>query len=126
MSRNLSTVGGVCGNGCEHGRGCAWQRDMHGQGQHVWQGGMDGRGMHSREHAWLGAWQDKRQLQRAVRIPLECILVTSVFISMIQKITWSVTKSACTLIIRNVRNPSLLLSQKCSVNVCVKINKNQS
>ena len=55
---------------------------------HAWQGDMHGRGVCGRltcmagGHVWQGvcmsgghAWQEKWQLQRAVRILLECILV---------------------------------------------------
>ena len=73
-------------------------------GGHAWQGGMlgrgyvCGRGMHSGGeayvaggvrggvHAWWGcawqggrAWQERRPLQRTVRILLECILVKGAF-----------------------------------------------
>ena len=56
-----------------HGRGVCVAGSMHGVG-HTWQEGMHGGG-----HAWQGGghvWQEQRQLQRAVRILLECILVT--------------------------------------------------
>ena len=70
VSRILST-GGCVGQGmC--GRVCVARGDVHGRvwlwlgacmaGRHTWQGG--GR-----------AWQEKRQLQWAVRILLECILL---------------------------------------------------
>ena len=63
--------------------GCAWQGDMCGGGacggvsRHAWWGVMHGRGC-----AWPGAcmvdvgrtWQERRPLQWAVRILLECIL----------------------------------------------------
>ena len=76
------TGGGACmvGEGAYvaegmHGRGACMAGGMHGRG-HAWQGG----GMHGRgARAWRGeggsAWQEKRQLQRAVHILLECILV---------------------------------------------------
>ena len=74
-----------------HGRGCAWQGAcmvgaMCGRGECM-AGGMCGRGvcvaggcvqggMCGRGRAWQGACvTGKRQLQRAVRILLECILV---------------------------------------------------
>ena len=46
-------------------------------------GGMHGGGACMGEHSWVGggAWQEKRQLQWAVRILLECILVVSHFVS---------------------------------------------
>ena len=58
-------------------------------GGHAWQGDMCGGsgacmvwGMHGRGHVWRGVcmlgghpWQEKWQLQRAVHILLECILV---------------------------------------------------
>ena len=54
------------GGGGMHGRGNAWWGVA---------GGVCGGG-----HAWQGGhvWQEKRQLQRAVRILLECILVLNV------------------------------------------------
>ena len=42
---------------------------MCGEGGHAWPGGMCGRGER--------AWQERRPLQRTVRILLECILVTT-------------------------------------------------
>ena len=85
----------VCQEFCPQGacvaRGCAWQGGMCGWGGHMWQRGhawqgcVCGGGMHGRGHAWCGAcmaeghaWQEKRQLQWAVRILLECILVAIV------------------------------------------------
>ena len=51
---------------------CVWGGGMHGRGEcgrgHVWQGGVHGRGH---------VWQERRPLQRTVRILLECILVLS-------------------------------------------------
>ena len=53
--------------GGDHGKG-----GMHGNGGVHGEGGMCGEG-----HAWWWhAWQQSRPLQRAVRILLECILVT--------------------------------------------------
>ena len=56
----------------------AWQGGMHGRGACM-AGGMCDRGaMCGREgRAWRGghAWQERRPLQRAVLILLECILV---------------------------------------------------
>ena len=57
--------GGMCDRRVVHGRGHAWQGVMHGMG-HTCQGDMHGRGPR---------WQEKRPLQQAVRILLECILV---------------------------------------------------
>ena len=57
--------GHVCWGGM-HDRGCVWQGGMHGGGP-VWQGACVAGGGH--------AWQERRPLQRAVRILLECILV---------------------------------------------------
>ena len=88
-------AGSVCGSRHAWQEGHAWQASMHGRG-HVWwvrrcpwqevcmtggvcmagwcawqgvcmAGGVHGRGVH--------AWKERRQLQRAVRILLECILV---------------------------------------------------
>ena len=56
-------VGGMCGGG----RG------------HVWQGGVHGRGQGMCMVGGGHAWQEKRQLQQAVCILLECILVAIVF-----------------------------------------------
>ena len=52
---------------------CAWERGMCGGGACM-AGGVQGRGC-----AWLGGrvWQERRPLQRAVRILLGCILVKS-------------------------------------------------
>ena len=58
---------------------------VHGRG-HAWQGACMQGGMHGRGHAWWGGgtggmrggghvWQEKRQLQWAVCILLECILI---------------------------------------------------
>ena len=52
-------------------------------GGHAWQGVMHGEwDVHDRGHAWQGVmldrgcmWQERRSLQRAARILLECILV---------------------------------------------------
>ena len=83
---------GVCMAGGVHGRGCALQGacvmgvcmvgGMCGRGVHG-KGGVHGRG-HGGRHTWHGAcvgagcaWQERRPLQRAVRILLECILVIS-------------------------------------------------
>ena len=76
-------VGGI------HDRGCAWQGgmcgrgacvvgDMHGRG-HAWQRAcMVGRGcVWQEDHAWQKKWQ----LQRVVRILLECILVIEIFLT---------------------------------------------
>ena len=73
-------AGGICGRGVYgggmHGRWghvcvCGGE-GMHGRGEcgrgHVWQGGVHGRGH---------VWQERRPLQRTVRILLECILVLS-------------------------------------------------
>ena len=76
--RGAYVVGGVHGRGhvwqgvCVVGGACmaeehSWQRG------HVWQGGVHGSG-----HAWQEgghACQERRSLQRTVRILLECILV---------------------------------------------------
>ena len=56
--------GGVC-----MAWGHAWWGGMHDRG-HVWQGGMHGGGH---------AWQEKWQLQWAVHILLECILLINLF-----------------------------------------------
>ena len=85
--RGACMVGGVCGGG--H----VWQGGMHGGmcGGHAWQeacmaGGMCGRGacvvvggMHGRPH--MPHWQILRDTvnERAVRILLECILVSNLF-----------------------------------------------
>ena len=63
-----------------HGRGRAWREEGC-----AWQGGMCGRkrGMRGKGHAWFGGMhgkgacvaREKRPLQWAVRILLECILV---------------------------------------------------
>ena len=68
--------GGICSAGM-HGRGCAWQGGVHGGG------GMCGREVCVAGRACLAggpgregcAWQERRPLQRIVRILLECILV---------------------------------------------------
>ena len=94
-------VGGMCGRGGMHGRGHAWWgacmagryawQEVCMAGGHAWQGGMHGRGacvaggmcgggcmgggMHGRGVCMAGKWQ----LQWAIRILLECILVCFVF-----------------------------------------------
>ena len=61
--------GGICG------RGCAWRGSMCGRGTcvagggRVWQGACMAGGMCGR------VWQERRPLQRTVRILLECIIV---------------------------------------------------
>ena len=79
---------GMCGGGhVLWGGGHVWQGDMYG-GVACIAGGMHGRGpcmvggMHSGGHAWQGgcawwghAWQERRPLQWAVHILLECILI---------------------------------------------------
>ena len=77
--------GGMCGRGaCMAGRGCAWQvGGMHGEG-HAWQGGacmacmVGGTCMAGGVHGVGHVWQILRDTvnERAVRILLECILVT--------------------------------------------------
>ena len=67
-----------------HGGSCMVKGGVHGEGGHVWQrGSMHGMG----GHAWRRgacmvkgrhAWQERRPLQRAVRILLECILVFNI------------------------------------------------
>ena len=42
---------------------------------HMWQAGMRGRGGVRGKGRGGGAWQERRPLQRTVRILLECILV---------------------------------------------------
>ena len=61
-------VGGMCGRGL-----CMVGVDMCGRGN-AWQGGMCGSG-----HAWQEGcvWQERRRLQRTVRILLECFLVSN-------------------------------------------------
>ena len=70
-SRGACGVEGACVAGGMHGRGHAWWGGMHGKGACVvgecaWQGACVTQGH---------AWQERRPLQRAVRILLECILV---------------------------------------------------
>ena len=87
----------MCAGGDVHGKGQAWGayvaggmhgRGMHGGGHawqgHAWPGGMHSGGMHGRGHVWQGgvhgsggcAWHTVNEW--AVRILLECILVTLV------------------------------------------------
>ena len=93
-------VGGHAWQGGVHGGGHAWQgtcaaaacmagsmcgRGHALQGDAWWgecvAGGMHGRGMHGGGNVWQGGhtWQEKRQLQRAVRILLKCIFVEFTF-----------------------------------------------
>ena len=78
--RGMHGQGGMCGGG--H----AWQGGMHGGG-HVWWGGMCGReACMARGHVWqgvcmprtppLGHYEIRSANARAVRILLECILVS--------------------------------------------------
>ena len=81
--------GGMHGGGMHgrdiHGGGHPWQRGMHDSSRHAWQGreeGIHGRGMCGRGGMAEGTcmegghvWQERRPLQRTVRILLECILV---------------------------------------------------
>ena len=64
----------MCGSGeaCMAGGHAWWGVCM--AGGHVWWGGVRGRGACM---AGGCAWQEERQLQRAVRILLECILVVT-------------------------------------------------
>ena len=73
---------GVCMAEGHAWRGCVWQGCVWWgacvAGGCVWQVGV----CLAWGHAWQGgkhAWQEKRQLQRAVRILLECTLVSNVF-----------------------------------------------
>ena len=69
----LSTGGvrGEGGGGLRGERGCVCGKGgMHGEGGHVWQ-----RGRAWRKGGGERAWQERRPLQWAVRILLECILV---------------------------------------------------
>ena len=71
MAGGMHGGGGMCGRG-----GHAWL--MSGGGGHAWLMSGGG-GMHGRGHAWQGgAWQERRPLQRAVCILLQCILVLRV------------------------------------------------
>ena len=100
MAGGHAWQGGMPGKGAcmtgggMYGRGHVWQGDMHGRG-HVLQGCMCGRGghvwqegMHGRGHMWQGgmhdrwghSWQERRPLQWAVRILLECILKIKVLL----------------------------------------------
>ena len=83
--------GRVCVCVCVAGGRCAWHGGVHGQGGGMHdeggvcgKGGMCGKGggMHSEEamcgrgmHGRGHAWQERRPLQRTLRILLECILV---------------------------------------------------
>ena len=58
-----------------HGKG-----RLHGGGGHAWQGGMHGRGH---------ACQERRPLQRTVRIILECILVLGYFLVVVRSFSLS-------------------------------------
>ena len=70
-------AGGCAWQGGMHGRGCAWQGPCI-VGGHAWQGGMHGRG----GPAWQGCMPQQilRDMvnERAVRILLECILVSEI------------------------------------------------
>ena len=97
MAERCAWQRGVHGRGCMAG-GHTWQGGAcmavgHAwQGGHAWPGGMRGRrvcmaggGVHGRGAYLVGVcmagghvWQEKRQLQRAVRILLECILVLKI------------------------------------------------
>ena len=61
--------------------GYVWQRGVHSRGHvwwgYAWQGACTAGGMCGEGHAWQWghAWQERRPLQRTVRILLECILV---------------------------------------------------
>ena len=71
---------------------CPQGRGMHGKGVCIVRGVHGRGGVHCRGHAWQGcalqgacmaggcAWQQRRPLQRTVRILLECILVVNYFI----------------------------------------------
>ena len=63
---------GVCMTGGMHGRGHAWKRGACMVGGHVWQGACVAEGA-----CMVGghAWQERRPLQQAVRILLECIII---------------------------------------------------
>ena len=60
-------AGGVHGKGMCMTEGHAWQGmwGIHDRG-HAWQGGMQGRGH---------AWEERRPLERAIRILMKCIPV---------------------------------------------------
>ena len=69
-------LGGHVWQGARVAGGHVWQRacvvgGVHGRG-HAWHGGVHGRG------AYMARGQERRPLQRAVRILLECILVIGV------------------------------------------------
>ena len=86
---------GACVAGGMHGRGGVWQGgmhsrracmtgDVHGRGVHAWKGvgmfggGMCGRGVGGMHGEGRRAWQIQRDTvnERAVRILLECIIVS--------------------------------------------------
>ena len=66
--------------GCMHGKvgayvvkgACVAKGGVHGEGGHTWQRGACMAGGCT---WWGSAWQERRPLQRTVRILLECILV---------------------------------------------------
>ena len=89
-------VGGMHGDGICLAGGHVWQgacmvaRGVHGTGGHVWLGSVHGKGgMHGRGAcvaagvclSTRGRGQERRPLQRTVRILLECILVYTIFLS---------------------------------------------
>ena len=63
----------ACVKNSVHRRGACVAGGTYGRRRHAWQGDVCGRGMCGRGLAW----QEKRQLQRAVCILLECSLVSS-------------------------------------------------
>ena len=78
LQRGRCAWRGMCGGGMHGG----WQGGVHGRGTcmaggHAWQGAcVAGRACVAGGCVgWRGAWQERRPLQRTVRIPLECILV---------------------------------------------------
>ena len=77
--RDMHGTGGMRGRGLGvgvgvHDRGHVWQGSMHGRGC-KWQGVCMAGDMYGGEHVW----QERRPLQQAVRILLECILVLLFF-----------------------------------------------
>ena len=67
------------------GRGYVWQGGLRGRGACITGKEVCGRGLGvcGRGHVWQGglAWQERRPLQRAVRILLECILIVLLFVT---------------------------------------------
>ena len=96
----------MCGEGGVHG-----ERGMRGEGGRVWQRG-------SCVAKGVRAWLERRPLQRAVRILLECILVDPCTCTPIQKDWWASIPGCVWHSVRSNRLEPSRLSYVTLLSIC--------